>query len=335
MKVLLYAEWLKYISISGIGRAVYHQKKALEENNIAYTTDCNDDFDIVHINTLGPKSYLLARKNKKLGKKVIIHAHSTEEDFRNSFVGSNLASKIFKKWIITVYSLADQLITPTPYSKRILLSYGLNPNIEYISNGIDLKYFKKDIALGQTFREKYGFTKEDKIVIAVGLPIERKGILDFVELAKRLPKYKFVWCGHVNSLYLPAKVKKVLKNHPKNVHFLGYVEKEMMRGAYSGSDLFITLSYEECEGIVLLEALASRQKVLIRDIGAYEGWMSDGVNCYMAKDNNEFEEKIVGLVENRLEDLSEKGYEVVKERDITKIGEKLISIYEETLNKKH
>jgi len=333
IKVLLYAEWFKYISISGVGRAVMHQIKALEDNNISYTTNYNDDFDMVHINTVGPKSYLLAKKSKKAGKKVIIHAHTTDEDFRDSFVGSNLVSKLFKRWLIIIYNLADHLLTPTPFSKKILLGYGLNANIECISNGIDLDYFKKDIAFGQEFRKKYGFSEEDKIILSVGLTIYRKGIFDFIELAKRLPQYKFAWCGHVNPILLPSDVKKILKNHPENVYFLGYVEKEMMRGAYNGSDLFILLSHVETEGIVILEALAAKRKLLVRDIGAYEGWLVDGVNCHMGKENNEFEEKIVKILNGELADLTDKGYEVVEERAIKKIGEKLINIYQKTLNK--
>ena len=57
MKVLLYSEGMKYISKSGLGRAIKHQMKALELNNIEYTTNPKDDFDLMHINTFWFKSY--------------------------------------------------------------------------------------------------------------------------------------------------------------------------------------------------------------------------------------------------------------------------------------
>ena len=96
MKILLYTENEKMISKSGLGKAIKHQMKALEENNIEYTTDPDDDYDIVHINYYGPASYLLAKKAKKLGKKVIYHAHSTEEDFRNSFIEALKSQSLYK-----------------------------------------------------------------------------------------------------------------------------------------------------------------------------------------------------------------------------------------------
>ncbi|MDD2470218.1 MAG: glycosyltransferase, partial [Bacilli bacterium] len=126
MKVLLYTEGLEYISKSGVGRAIKHQMEALKLAGVEYTLDVNDDYDIVHINTYGMKSYLLAKEAKKKGKKVVYHAHSTEEDFRNSFVFSNQLSGMFKKWLIKCYRLGDCLVTPTPYSKRLLEGYNIN-----------------------------------------------------------------------------------------------------------------------------------------------------------------------------------------------------------------
>ena len=69
MKVLLYTENEKALSKSGLGKAIKHQINALKENNIDYTTNPHDNYDIVHINFYGPKSYALAKKAKKWVKK--------------------------------------------------------------------------------------------------------------------------------------------------------------------------------------------------------------------------------------------------------------------------
>ena len=92
MKILIYKGDYDLVKQSGVGQAIEHQEKALKLNNIAYTTDENDDYDIVHINTIMPKSKSFGRKAKKQGKKVIYYGHSTMEDFRNSFRGANLLS---------------------------------------------------------------------------------------------------------------------------------------------------------------------------------------------------------------------------------------------------
>jgi 1,2-diacylglycerol-3-alpha-glucose alpha-1,2-glucosyltransferase len=151
MKILLYTEFEKLTGKYGLGKAIQHQMRALEENGIEYTKSPKEPHDIIHINHYGLRSYHLAKKEHRKGGKVVYHAHSTEEDFRNSFILSNLISPLFKKWICRCYSLGDAIITPTPYSKRLLEGYGLK-NISAISNGIDLSFFGPDKAAGERFR---------------------------------------------------------------------------------------------------------------------------------------------------------------------------------------
>ena len=319
---------MEMIEKSGVGRAIKHQMKALELNGIEYTTNPDDDFDIIHINTIFPESYIMGKKAKKKGKKVIFHAHSTEEDFRNSFIFSNKIAPLFKKWLKKCYSSADLVITPTPYSKRLLENYNLGKQIFAISNGIELDFFKKNKQEGEIFREKFGFTKDDKIVMAVGLYIERKGIIDFVELAKRLPEYKFIWFGYTNLNTVPNKIKEAVGTKLDNLYFPGYVPREILKGAYSGADLFIFPTFEETEGIVLLEALATKINVLVRDIPIYEGWFEDGVNIYKASNIDQFEEKIKKILNKELPSLIEEGYKVAEERKIENIGKQLKEVYE-------
>jgi 1,2-diacylglycerol-3-alpha-glucose alpha-1,2-glucosyltransferase len=99
MKILLYLEAEKFLRKSGIGRAIYHQKRALDIAGIDYTTNPHEDFDIAHINTYGIKSIMLLFRAKRMGKKVVYHGHSTKEDFRNSFIGSNLLAPFVKKYL--------------------------------------------------------------------------------------------------------------------------------------------------------------------------------------------------------------------------------------------
>lgn len=331
MKILLYSEGLKLIAKSGLGRAIRHQMKALEYEKIDYTIDPKDDYDIAHINTYGLKSYMLAEKAKKNNKKVVYHAHSTYEDFQNSYLFSNQLAPSFKKWIVKCYSLGDYILTPTPYSKKLLLSYGIDKPIQDVSNGINLEEFRYNKEEGEEFRKAYGFTKHDKIVMSVGLFIERKGIIDFVELAKRMPDYKFIWFGTLNLNTVPNKIREAVKTKLPNLFFPGYVEPKELRKAYSGADLFLFLTHEETEGIVLLEALASKQNVLVRDIPIYEDWFKDGVDLYKAKTLEEFEKKIRDIIENRLPSLKENGYRKAEEKDLKKIGIILKEVYEKVL----
>ena len=331
MKVLLYTENEKVIGKSGLGKAIKHQIKALNLAGIDYTTNKNDDYDILHINTYFPASYLLCKKAKKMGKRIVYHAHSTEEDYRDGFIFGRITSKLFKKWLIKCYSMGDVLVTPTEYSKKLLDSYGMNKKIYAISNGIEIEKFKRDEKLGLEFRKKYGFSKEDKVIIGIGLYIRRKGIVDFVELAKRMPEYKFIWFGYSPLAAATNDVKKAVNTKLDNLTFAGYVESKYIMGAMSGCDLYLFPTLEETEGIPAIEACACKCKTLIRDIPVFDGWLEDGVNVYKAKDIDEFYEKIPKIINGELPDLTNKAYEVAIDRSLEVVGEKLKDVYNEVL----
>ncbi len=332
MKVCLYTEGEKIVCKSGLGKALYHQEKALESVGIEYTTNVKDDYDILHINFYGPNSYALARLEKRKGKKIVYHAHSTEEDFKNGFIFSKQIAPAFKKWIIKCYNLGDVIITPTPYSKKLLEGYGIKKKIYAISNGIELDKFRVDKHLRKSFREKYNLKETEKVIIGIGLYIERKGIVDFVELARRLPEYKFIWFGYSPLSAATKNVREAVNTKLDNLLFAGYVDQKYIVEAMNGCDLFLFPTLEETEGIPIIEACACKTKALIRDIPVFDEWLEDGVNVYKAKNLDEFEIKIKKIINNELPDLTEKAYEVARSRDIKEIGKELKEVYENLLN---
>lgn len=328
MKVLLYTENEKIISKSGLGKAIKHQMNALKAVNIEYTTNPKDDFDIAHINFYGLKSYRLAKKLKKQGKKIVYHAHSTEEDFRNSFIFSNQVSKLFKKWLIKCYTLGDAIITPTEYSKKLLKDYGIKNDIYVVSNGVELKNFEHDEKVGREFRKKYNFKKEDKIIVGIGLYIERKGIIDFVELAKQMPEYKFIWFGYSPLIFSRKNVRKAVNTKPNNLTFAGYVEQETICQALNGCDVYIAPTYEETEGITIIEAASCKTNMVVRDIPVFDGWLVDGKNVHKARNVNEFKNKIEEIISGELPSLVQEAYSIAEERKSENIGEKLKNVYQ-------
>lgn len=333
MKVYIYSEFQDKIEKSGVGRAIYHQKAGLAANGI----ECTDNYkeaDVIHINTVFPKSFFLALRAKRLGIPVVYHAHSTKEDFRNSYIGSNLFAGLFKLWIKLCYSTGDVIVTPSEYSKKLLESYHIKKDIAVISNGIDLSAYNKSESAGKAFRAKYGYSDSDKVIMSAGLTIKRKGILDFIELAKRMPQYKFIWFGSADLRFVGKEVRRAVAEDIPNLTFAGYVPSEQLKAAYSGSDLFLFPSYEETEGIVVLEALAMNIPVLLRDIPVYDGWLVDGKHLYKADSNDEFEKTACMILEHQLPDLTEWGYDAVEKKNIEHIGSQLLGAYKMAIKAK-
>lgn len=329
MKVLLYSGHLSQIEKSGLGKAIKHQMIALELAGIDYTLDLEDDYDILHINTYFPQSYQIAKDAKAQGKIIVYHAHSTEEDFKQSFRFSNIVAPLFKQWLIKCYQLGDVLVTPTPYSKRLLENYGLNQPIFAISNGIDIDQFKPIPNARQRFLKEYTrYTNNDFIVMGIGLYLERKGILEFVQLAKDLPEAKFIWFGYTDLKMVPSNIQEAIETKLPNLQFAGYVDNEVIRLALQATDLYIFPTYEETEGIPAIEAAASKANFIVRDIPVFDDWLVNGVDAYKAKDYNDFKYLIQQAYKGQLPNLGKNAYHIATERSLNVIGEELKEVYQ-------
>ena len=333
MKVLLYFEKEEKIKKSGIGRALRHQIAALTSAGIEYTLNPKDDYDIAHINTYFPASKRLLKRLKKKGIPAIVHGHSTKEDFQNSF----RLWKVMKLWfypnLMWFYKNADFIITPTLYSKNLIDSYNLGTEVIYVSNGIDPKEYAYDEEKIKDFKDYFKIQEGEKVVIGIGFPFNRKGIKDFFAVAKEKPDVKFIWFGYLQRILTQPNVLKAIKNRPSNVIMPGYIDNAIIKGALRYAECLFFPSYEETEGIVVLEALASNCPVLIRDIGVYADWLEDGRDCYKGKNNQEFLEKLNKIMEGNNQKLTENGYKLVEERTLEKVGQELKTAYENLLTK--
>lgn len=328
MKVCLYLEFYHFWNGrlfknlgTGLLSSYKNQKKILDRLHIPYAERWDDACDLLQVNTPWLKSLWLMRRAKRQGKPVIVWAHVTAEDMRGVFRFSYLLAPLMKKYLTYAYNQADLILTPSDYTRDLIIGYGLDPaKIKSQSNGVELtKFIRRPIAHS-------GLT-----VGTVALAIPRKGIDTFLFLAERFPALQFTWAGKIYSSLLTKPLPKVL---PANVRFSGYVPDIV--AAYNSFDTFIFPSYEENQGMVILEAAASGLPILVRDIPVYRGWLVDGENCLKAKDNADFALKLKQLIEDRdlRVRLSQAALKLAAANSLPILGERLQKLYLELISAK-
>ena len=165
------------------------------------------------------------------------------------------------------------------------------------------------------------------MVVSVGHYFERKGILDYIELARAMPEVCFFWFGYTEPALTPARVREAMAAAPGNLHFAGYVDQAALREAYCGADAFVFCSHEETEGIVVLEALACGVPVVVRDIPVYEGWLSDGREVLKRHDVAGFRSAIGDILGGAWPDLAKNGRAAACARNMKALGQRLCDLY--------
>ncbi len=337
-QITLYCEYYKFLNDflfrkAGMGfiTSYRNQIKALKTQNIFFTEDLQSETDIFQVNAQGLRTLWLIKKFKKRGKKIIIYAHATAEELRGGFRIFHLFTGLYKRYLSYVYSLADVVVCPSIYTAHLLREkYGIKKEKTiFISNGVDIHAFNFKPAKREQFRKKNNIASRDIVVLNVAMAIKKKGIDTFIALAESFPRIRFIWCGKIFGRIFASKIPP----HLSNVSFYGYVDDIL--AAYSAADIFLPPSYEENQGISVLEAAAMGLPILLRDIPVYSGWLEDSQNCLKAKDIEEFKKKLNLLIENDelRKTIGENARQLIQsEHSLEAIGRKLKNLYLSLLN---
>lgn len=272
------------------------------------------NFDIIHAQ--GPPT-AFAMKNAS-GKKILsLHGiyHKQVKLLHGNFAGflSEKYEKFALKW-------ADVI---TVSSKEMLDYYKKKGyNVTFTPNALDIDSLPKN--------EDRRYKKQ--IIFAARLS-EEKGILDVLELSKKLPK-------DIHLIILgdgPEKNKvKEAASTIQNIHYLGPKNKEETISLIRGSDILIQPSLME-GGIsyTLLESLACKTPVICTSVGGGKEFFIHLKNSYLVEphDQNSMLNGIDTIISNPkiYESLCNLGYDSVQKFSWKNIGLEYVKIYEKLL----
>ena len=320
MKVNLVVEDMGPFKYLGCATAAKNLYNALRGEIEVGWNDKSVDYDIVHFHTFGPIS--LWYKKRSRGKKIIT-AHSTP---RLNY--GNLAAPSLVNWLYTpIYKSFEHIVAVSEKCKKELeKELGLK-KVSVIYNGIDIKRFSPDKEKGKRFREIFKIADDELLVLTIAQITPRKGVYDFLDVARRFPGFRFVWVGGFPyGLFSKDyfKIKKLISMKSKNCIFTGFVPDIV--GAYSAADVFFMPSYAEGHSIVMLEALAMGLPILARDLEEFREEF--GNNLIYFKDKEDVKEE---MFDRKLLEEYKKKTKVVKKFDIERVANEHVNFYEKLL----
>ena len=228
--------------------------------------------DISHYHTIDLPFYFSTFSQKR-GRK-IGYVHFLPETLEGSLKIPQPFRGIFYHYVIAFYKRMDHLVVVNPSFIPKLVAYGIpEKKISYIPNFVDAKeFYPVDDAQRQRLRAKFKIPLTKFVVLGSGQVQERKGVPDFIQLARQNPDIQFIWAGGFSFGAITdgyKELKRVVDDPPANLWFPGIVSRQEIAELNNVADLFLLRSYNELFPMSVLEAFSCGTPVMLRDLSLY------------------------------------------------------------------
>lgn len=313
-------------------------KGSLEMNNIAYTTNALDVYDVAHF--VSPDEEDTVRYAKELNVPIIISALYCEDDPDASYLsyknkdGEKIISLTPKA--LKFLNKGDLILVPSEMCRSFLMKEGVSTPIKISIPGVNLARF--DFSRDDEKDIFYRYFREDrtkKIVLAIGDYENMDGLNAFINAAKKCPNAIFYYMGFSGSPNkVNRKVKRILKKGSKNIRFTSILPNDVYRSLLLNASILLIPGYKPVGVGTVLEAMAAKCQIIARRPTIFPEIISDGETAHIA----EFSETLVALVrdflENKIKPTTHEAYNFVSRYDLTTYGKELENIYQENIDKK-
>ena len=246
--------------------------------------------------------------------------------------GAKALVKIFLSKVILF------VITPGEKSYDLLKNkYKIKQEVEVIPSGIDLKYYKKKYTEEEINKKKKELGLEDSFIL---LWTGRLGYEKNIEFLiknhnKIIAKNKKCRLLVIGTGPEEEKLKKMVKeqNMTNYVVFTGGIPNKDIGIYYALSDVFVSASIYETQGLTLIEAMAAGVPVVCIDDISFRKVVVNKKNGLLFADEKEYVRAITYLIKNKelLESMKKNALKTSEEYSLEKFGEKVLKFYQKAI----
>lgn len=245
----------------------------------------HDKIDIIHAH--GFNAALIGKILKAIfGKRLVVGVHSIYEVDPDSGTACRIRD---------ILLAADRVATLSDASRKELVSFGITENkVTRYKYWIDIERFKP-LDNKSDIRRQLDLPDNFTVLCVARLTVI-KGIKEFIEVAKKLPKITFVLIGNGPLEGYAKEAAEAVSNFI----FLGGVDNKKMHPYYNIGDVFcIPSQYEEGFGRVAMEAVACGSPVVGSNKGGIPEALDDTVSMLVEPTVDNLERAILRLFNDR------------------------------------
>ncbi len=296
------------------------------------------EIDIIHCHhpfILGEEG---AKWAAKLNVPLFFTFHTQYEQYAHYVpLPAGLVKEASKALVSAYAKKCDVIITPGSAIIEELKNYGVEKNVVYMPNSIDLDDFTDPDSTG--IREKYNVKPDEKLLVYVGRMAQEKNIpfmLDAFRIIQEQIASKLMIIGEGPELENFRSYAKE-KNIDESVIFTGRIEYKDIPAYYGAADTFIMTSTTEVLPLALLEAMAAGLPIIAVNACGISDTVIDGENgAITEEDRDKFAQAVIKVISDNetLKKMSLKSIEISEKYSADKMTDRLLELYTEASQKK-
>lgn len=305
----VYDEQEKIIRVPGIPVGIYDARLTGIYPLQALQTIKNWNLDVIHSQTefgVGTFARIIA---KQYGIPIVHTYHTMYEDYvhyitKGHFIGP---SKKLVQYLTKFYcdKTITELIVPTKKAYDLFKEkYQVNRNVHIIPTGIEVeRFYKENFKRDQIskLKKRLGLTSKDKVLTFVGRLGKEKSVDFLIENHKKIieknKNVKLLIIGDGPEMEDFVKQVKDL-NIQDYVIFTGKVAWEEVPLYYQLTDIFVTASTTETQGLTVIEAMAASVPIVCVDDDSFKIAVVDDLNGFFFKNGDQYIKNIIKLLDN-------------------------------------
>ena len=310
-------------------------KGALELSNTPYTDDIKDVYDIAHFISYQDEALI----DRVLAQKipVVFSALYCENDMKCSLTTYTKVGKetklAIKKEALRVLNKVNVVLTPNEKCRTFLIDNGIKTRIEIVPAAVNITRFgflpevEKSI-----FYHYYQENPDKELAVALGRFDNLNGVNAFIKAAKLNPDVLFYYFAQ-DALKLSTLIKTMTKSVPSNLKFKKIPTDDVYRSALVNAKTYVYCGYDIIGAVSLLEAMASKNEIIVRKQELYDDLLIDGSTCHVGEFSETISTLIDDAVKGKLYPTTEKAFELAVTYGVDSLSKQLNEIYSNLLTK--
>ena len=304
------------------------------------------NIEVIHVQTEFGVGIFGRIVGESLNIPVVYTYHTMWADYSHYVnpVNSGAIDGLIKKAITRISKFygdkSAELIVPSIKTQEALKKYGLNKDMHVIPTGLELEKFdpkNKNDELISKIKQQYGI-KDQFIITFLGRIAKEKSIEILIDAMKEVVKENDnVLCLIVGGGPQLEELKELVKddNISKYVIFTGSKPAKEVPSYYHLSNVFVSASVTETQGLTYIEAMASGIPAIARYDKNLENVIIDGVNGYFFKETDELVAILLKMMSNDYSNMAKEAYLNAMKFSSEVFYEKVLAVYQRAINLKH